>query len=154
MVGFIIFYGWFYFWFHRHKKPRIVPKLVIYQVVNNKKSQIMSLTLVSNQKVAGVLGLVDVVTGNPVTASFANVSATSDTPAAFTVSVDSSNNIDVVGVAAGSGTITVQADASYTDSTGAAKTETLTVTVDVVISAVIVADKVALTVTFGTPVAQ
>ena len=123
-------------------------------LLNKSKFQIMSLSLVSNQKVAGTLGLIDSVTNNPVTATFANVTATSDTPAAFTASVDSSNNIDVVGVAAGTGILTVSALTAYTDSTGAAQSVTLTTTVDVTITAVITADGVALTVTFGTPTAQ
>lgn len=123
-------------------------------ILNKSKFIIMDLNLVSNQKVAGTLGLLDSTTNTPVSASFSGVTATSDTPAAFTASVDADNNIDVVGVAAGSGVLTISAVAAYTDSTNAPATQTLTTTVNVIISAVIVADQVVLTVTFGSPVNQ
>jgi hypothetical protein len=139
---------------HHHHHHKIKPELVLYRIFNNKKIKIMSLSIVSNQKVAGVLGLIDSVTNNPVTATFSNVTAVSDTPAAFTASVDSSNNIDVVGVAAGTGNVTISATVAYTDSTGAAQSTTLTLVVAVTITAVVTADGVALTVTWGTPVAQ
>jgi hypothetical protein len=143
--------------FFGHHKPHKV-KLVLYRKKHHHhhhhKHPIMSLTLVANQKVAGVLGLVDQVTNNPVTAVFSNVTASSDTQAAFTASVDSSNNIDVVGVAAGAGNVDISATVAYTDSTGAAQSVTLTLTVPVTITAVITADAVELVVTWGTPTAQ
>lgn len=114
----------------------------------------MSLSLVSNQQVAGTLGLLDTVTNNPVTATFANITAASDNTAAFTVTSDASGNVNVVGVAAGTGNVTVTADASYTDSTGTAQTKTLSFTTDVTVTAIITADGVALTVTFGAPTQQ
>jgi hypothetical protein len=129
-------------------------RLVLTQTINKSKFQIMSLSISSNQQVAGVLGLVDAVTGVAVTATFTGVTATSDTPAAATVNVDASNNINLIGVAAGSGNIDVSAVAAYTDSTGTAQSQTLTTTVPFVVTAVVTADAINLVVTFGSPTTQ
>lgn len=127
--------------------------LVLY--LNNKQNsilRIMALSLASNQLVIGTLGLVD--STNPatvVTGTFTGTTATSDTPAAFTALVDASGNVDVTGVAAGTGNLTVVSTAAYTDSTGAAQSASLTVVIPVTVTAVTVADSVALVVNFGAP---
>lgn len=137
--------------FHKHRYH-----LVLTTIINNQtKLQIMpSLTLVSNQQIVGTLSLIDSVNNNPVTSTFANVTASSDTVAAFTASVDGSGNVVVVGIAAGTGVLSVGADASYTDSTGTAQTKNVTTKIDLTISAVIQADAVTLVVTFGTATNQ
>lgn len=135
---------------HKHKV-----RLVLNQKLNNNSIfQIMALTLVSNQQVAGTLGLVDQVTNLPVSGTFAGTSAASDTAAAFTASVDASGSVVVAGVAAGTGNLSVSTTATYTDSTGAAQTAPLAVTIPVTITAVVTADAVSLVVNFGTPTAQ
>lgn len=135
--------------FHRNRY-RLIYKFNI----NNSKFSAMSLTIVANQLVSGTLGLLDTVTNNPVTSSFANSVATSDTPGAFTAAIDGAGNVVVTGVAAGAGTLTVSADCSYVDSTGANQTKNLSTTIDVTISEVITADSVQLVVSFGAPVNQ
>jgi len=139
---------------------RLLPKcgankvhLVLYQSQIKSQLLIMALTISSNQKVAGILGLVDQVTNGPVVGSFSEITATSDTPAAFTASVDASNNVVVTGVAAGSGTLTVSALCAYTDSTGAPQSQSLSVQIPVTIAA-LQADAVSLVVNFGTPTPQ
>lgn len=129
-------------------------RLVLTSIISNSKYQIMSLTIASNQKSLGTLGLVDAVTNAAVTGTFTGVGATSDTPAAFTASVDADNDVVVTGVAAGAGNLNVTATAAYTDSTGAAQSKPLTVTIPVTIIGVVVADQVNLVVNFGNPTAQ
>lgn len=120
----------------------------------NQILQIMALSIASNQKVLGTLALVDAVTNGAVTGSFSAVSATSDTAAAFTASVDADNDVVVTGIAAGSGVLTVVATAAFTDSTGVSQTQSLSVGIPVTITAVVTADQVNLVVNFGNPTAQ
>jgi hypothetical protein len=130
--------------------------LVLTTIINKSKFSIMSLSLAANQAVTGLLGLVDSVTGAAVTATFTAENFSSDTPAAFTAVQDTTNpnQVDVTAVAAGSGNILVAATAAYTDSTGTAQTKPLTVSIPVTITAVVTADAVGLTVTFGAPTTQ
>ena len=116
----------------------------------------MSLTLAANQAVTGTLGLVDSVTGQPVSAIFTAENFSSDTPAVFTAVQDTTNpnQVDVTAVAAGSGNLLVAATAAYTDSTGAAQTKPLPLSIPVTITAVVTADAVALVVNFGAPTTQ
>jgi hypothetical protein len=141
-------------WMKHHPKHRHPVELVLTTIVNNFKIRIMAVSIASNQQVAGQLSLVDQVTGANVSATFTNVTAVSDTPAAATASVDSSNNVDVVGVAPGTGNVTVTALTAYTDSTGAPQSTTETFVVPFTITAVTTADAVSLVVTFGAPTAQ
>lgn len=134
---------------HAHKV-----ELVLTTLINNFKIKVMSVELAANQKVLGALGLQDSVTGNPVTATFSNVQATSDTPAAFTASVDANNNIIVTGVAAGAGKVNISATASFTNSLNQPATANLSLSVDVTIDAVVVADNVVLVITWGAPQPQ
>ena len=129
--------------------------LVLKQKLNNNSIvSIMSLSLASNQKSLGTLGLVDQVTQAAVTGTFTGSTATSDTPAAFTATSDDSGNIVVTAVAVGSGNLNVATTAAYTDSTGAAQSVPLTAVVPVSVTAVVTADAVSLVVNFGAPVAQ
>lgn len=130
-------------------KPHKV-RLALTTIINRSKFEIMALTLNANQKSQGTLGLQDTVTGLPVVATFTSVTATPDNPAFFTATVNPDNTITVTGVSAGAGNLTVSASAAYTDSTGAAQTQTLSVSVGVTVAQA-TADKVALTITFGTP---
>lgn len=141
--------------YHRRRKPKHHPhRLAILKSINNSIFELMNLTIASNQNEAGILGLVDEVTNQPVTGTFTGVTASSDTPAAATVAVDADNDINVTAVAAGSGNITVTALCAFTDSTGAAQAETLTATIPFTITEVVTADAVALVVNFGNPTAQ
>lgn len=124
----------------KHKSPSIL--------------QIMALSIASNQKVLGTLGLVDQITSAPVTGTFSGTGAISDNAAAFTASVDADGDVVVTGVAAGTGNLVVTSTAAFTDSTGTAQSQSLSVTIGVTITAIVTADAVALTVTFGNPTAQ
>jgi hypothetical protein len=139
---------------HEHCEPHKVA--LVLNLYNTKSTlRIMALSLASNQIVIGTLGLTD--TTNPatvVTGTFAGTTATSDTPAAFTALVDANGNVDVTGVAAGTGNLTVTTTAAYTDSTGAAQSVSLSLTVAVTVTAVVVADSVALSITFGNATTQ
>ena len=139
-----------------HCEPHKVSLVLnLYQSHSKSIFRIMALSLASNQLVIGTLGLVDQT--NPatvVTGTFTGTTATSDTPAAFTALVDASGNVDVTGVAAGTGNLSVTTTAAYTDSTGTAQSVSLTTSVPVTVTAVVTADQVALTVTFGSPTAQ
>lgn len=137
-----------------HSGPHKVRLVLTQTSINNSKFIIMSLTLAANQKVLGTLGLVDQVTGAAVTGGFSGTGAVSDTPAAFTTSIDASGNVIVTAVAAGSGNVTATTTAAYTDSTGAAQSALLTVVVPITVTAVVTADAVSLVLNFGTPMAQ
>jgi hypothetical protein len=125
-------------------------------ISNNTKSilRIMALSIAANQSDVGALSLLDEVTQQPVTATFANTTAVSDTPAAFTASVDANGNPNVVGVAAGAGNLTVQSQVTYTNSLGNQVVDQLSVVIPVTITAVVSADNVQLVVTFGPPTTQ
>jgi hypothetical protein len=137
----------------------IVPKkksvhLVLTTNINNSKFIIMSLSIASNQTTLGTVALLDSVTQQPVTATFTNIAASSDDDAAFTTSLDASNNVVITGVAEGTGNLTVSATASYTDSNGNPQTADLSVVISVTITAVVTADAVELTVNFAPPTQQ
>jgi NCAIR mutase (PurE)-related protein len=129
--------------------------LVFTQNLNNTKSIIMLLSLNSNQSSVGLLGLIDSDTQAQVSATFANVSFSGSNPAAFSVTQDTTNpnQANVAGVAAGTGTISATADATYTDSTtGQSVTKTgLTVSVDVTVLAIVAGENVTLQLNFSTP---
>lgn len=127
-------------------------RLVLTKNINNSNFIIMSLSLAANQSSIGQLSIVDNTSGAVVAATFANVQANVSDATLFSAVVNSDNSITVSGVAAGSGTLSIQADASYTDgNTGLATTQTLTESVDVTVSAVISPEGVTLQVTFSTP---
>lgn len=115
----------------------------------------MALEFLANQKVAGVLEVLDTVTNSVVPATFSGTTATSDNPAAFTASTDSAGNVVVTGVAAGTGNLTVSSTAAYTNSLGQSVTAPLTASpIQVTVDAVPTADGVILQVQFGAPEAQ
>lgn len=133
-------------------KPANSVKLIL-TFNNNSKSKNMGLTLNPNQTVVGQLSLIDLKTGNPVVATFANVSVVSDNPAAVTAALGSDGvSIVATAIAAGSANITATADASYTDSNGQAQVATQIFAAAVAVSvAQPTADQVGLVLTFGTP---
>lgn len=106
------------------------------------------------QNLAAILGLVDTVTNQPVTATFTDVSWSSDNEAVFTTEQNATdtNEQDITGVSAGTANLIVTAVASYTDSNGDAQTPTLTSTIPVTVTGT--PDGVELNVTFGAATAQ
>jgi hypothetical protein len=138
-------------WFHEHHKHRHDVRMVHSTTLNNTKLQIMSFTLPVNQKAPIQVALQDVVTGQAAADAVAsNVANVSDNPAAATVDAD--NNL--VGVAAGTGNLTTDADWTYTDSLGAPQTTHKQVVTPFEITAVATANDVQMVVTLGTPVNQ
>jgi hypothetical protein len=137
------------FFFHRrHHKHR----LVLTTFINNFQIQVMSLTLAANQSSVGTLGLVDNTTGAAVSATFANVQAVPSDATLFSATVNADGTITVAGIAAGQGTLSVSADATYTDSnTGQSVTNNETATIGVLVNAVVSPEGVSLVVTFSTP---
>ena len=128
------------------------PRLVFTTIINNFKIQIMGIQLKSNEKVDGQLQLQDQVTGDPIAATLSNVQATSDNEEVVKAIVNPDNSVTATAVAPGNANITVKADVSYTDSTGAAVQSTFQTVVLVVITQK--PNDVALIVNWGTPVAQ
>lgn len=127
--------------------------LVLTTTNKNGKFTIMALTLNSNQKAQGTLGLIDNVTQNVVTASFSGTTATPDNAAVFTAVVNADGSITASAVAAGTANLNISTLASYTDSNNQPQTQTLTLSVPVTVAQA-TADSVSLTLTFGTPTAQ
>lgn len=127
-------------------------------LLNSSNNQIMAITLNANQFSIDTLGLVDSDTGNAVAATFANVSFVSSDPTIFTSTQDPANpnTTKDVAVAAGSASLNVTADASYTDSvSGLAVTKAgLIISVPVTVAAVVAGENVALTITQGIPTLQ
>lgn len=140
-----------------HIVERLIPKepirnkvrLSLITFINKSKFQIMALNLSGTQSAQGLLGLLDTVTNLPVVASFSSVTATPDS-GFISATVNPDNSITATAVTPGAGNLVVSALASYTDSTGAAQSQTLTVAIPVTVAQA-TADAVALTVTFGTP---
>jgi hypothetical protein len=127
--------------------------LVLINKLNNQRIMATA-TLASNQKISAILSLVDVNTNLPVTGSFSGTTASVDNPAIGTATVNPDQSITFVALTAGTCNMTVNTNAAYTDSTNTPQTVPLTVAVSVTVTAVIVADQVALVITFSTPVAQ
>lgn len=132
---------------HEHKPNKV--RLALITFISKSKFEIMALNLTGTQSAQGLLGLTDTVTNVPVTATFDSVTATLDSAFA-TATVNGDNSITVTAVSPGTGTLTVAANVSYTDSTGAAQVQPLSTTVPVTVAQAS-ADSVALTVTFGNP---
>ena len=114
----------------------------------------MAAQLNLNELLTGTLGIVNHATGDVISATFANVSAISSDPTIFTVELNPDNSLTVDGIALGSGTLTVTADATYTDPdpTVGLVTVNKTVAISVTISPAQTATD--LVVNFGTPVPQ
>lgn len=110
----------------------------------------MAAQLNVNELLVGTLGLVNHATGEAITATFANVSVSSSDTTIFTTTLDGSGNVDVDGVAVGTGLLSVTADATYVDpATGSTVTFTKLVTISVTVSPAATATD--LVVNFGTP---
>ena len=135
--------------YHRHSHH-----LVLTTFINNSKFEIMSLSIVANEKVIGSLGLIDSVTNEPVSATFQNTTATSGNTASYNASVNADGSIEVTGVAEGSGDLVVTSLADFTDSLGHPQSVEKSVTIPVSISAVQTANGTNLVVNFGTPTPQ
>jgi hypothetical protein len=131
-------------------------KVRLILISNDNKSilRIMSLSIAANQEAVGVLILLDDETQQPVTATFANTSAVSDTPSVLTAAIDSNGNVDATAVAAGSGNLTVTTTATYTNSLGNQMVTQESTVIPFTVTPVVTADQVSLVVTFGAPVTQ
>lgn len=92
--------------------------LIFTTIINHFQIKILKMQLETKQFVDSILSLVDHDTQQPIDATFTNVVLTSSDPSIFTADgdVNGDGTVDVVGVAAGSGTLNVKADATYTDS--------------------------------------
>ena len=113
----------------------------------------MAAQLNLDELLTGTLGVVNHATQEAISATFANVSASSSDTSIFTVTLNPDNTLVVDGLAVGSGTLTVTADATYSDpASGITVTHNKSVTVAVTISPAETATD--LVVTFGTPVPQ
>jgi hypothetical protein len=138
-------------WFHEHHKHRHEVRMVHTINLNNTKIKIMAFTLATNQKAPIQVALQDVVTGQAVADAVAsNVTNVVDNTGAATVDAD--NNL--VGVAAGTGNLTTDADWTYTDSLGNPQTTHKQVVTPFEVTAVTTANDVQMVVTLGTPVNQ
>jgi len=135
-------------------EPSPVPerklRLVLLARFNNQTFIVMSLSIATNQSAPIIPGLIDDETNLQVTATFAGTTNTVDDPTL--ASIDANGNL--VGIAAGSGNLTTKTNGTYTDTLGNQQTATFTTTTPFTITAVVVADKVSLVVTLGTPVTQ
>jgi hypothetical protein len=132
-------------------KPKQKVRLVLTKSINSQTYIIMALQEAANQTSPLIPALVDQVTGGPVTATFANLVYTSDTPAVATT--DANGNL--VGVSAGSFNLAVTGAATYTDSTGTLQSGvSVSGTFPGTITAVTVADAVSLVVSLGAATTQ
>lgn len=114
----------------------------------------LTLALAANQQDLGSFGLIDTVTNQPVSGTFANPQASSDTPSVAIASLDKNGNPQAVAVAVGTANLTYSIIATYTNSLGNVVTVTLSVTYAVTITAVVTADGVALVINWGAPTTQ
>jgi hypothetical protein len=133
-------------------------RLILTTKFNNNNSilQIMAIQLNVGQFSLDTLSLIDSDSGNAVAATFANNQFNSSDPNVFTSTVDPSNPNQTrdQAVAAGSASLNVSSDVSYTDAnTGNPVTKTLTLSVPVSVAAVTAGENVALVMTQGTPTA-
>lgn len=129
--------------------------LVLITNINQTKSILMALTLATNQSSTGTLGLIDSVTQQPVTATFDTQTYVSSDATVFTAAQGGDpNTVVITPVAAGSATLNISANATYTDSTGAAQVSPETASISVTVTSVVTADAVTLVVNFSTPQAK
>lgn len=120
---------------HRQKTD-----LIFTEYLNNSSSKIKLLTmgLPIKQWLDANITLVDHETQQPISASFSNINQTSSDPSIFTADTDvnSDSYNDIVGIAEGTGLLTVEADATYIDSnTNQEVTAHKTATIDVEVTA-------------------
>lgn len=137
------------------KKERV--RLVLTTILNNNKFIVMSITLNANQFSLDTLSLIDSDTNAAVAATFANQSFASSDPSIFTSTQDVTdpNSTKDVAVGAGTASLNISADVTYTDAnTNQPVTKTLTLVVDVTVVAVVAGENVALVLTQGAPQQQ
>jgi len=135
------------------KHQRHPVRLVFTTNINNNQFIIMALQLNANQFSIETLQLIDSDTGLPVAATFSNVVFTSSDPNVFTTTPVPGNPAqtrdDAVG--AGTATLNVTADVTYTDSvSNQPVTKSLISNVPVVVTKA-AAENVALQIVVGTP---
>lgn len=139
----------------KHCKPHPAADPVKLAIIfsPNKNPSTMSLELKSGQTAQGTLQLVNLKTGALVPgATFANTTAASDNEAVATVVVNSDGTLTATGVSAGTANATVNAIASFLDSTGANSTQALSAVEVITVDAVVVPDPVGLSISWTTPV--
>ncbi len=139
---------------HHHHKPYHKKQLVKQVLVinfNHNKFIVMSFQLASNQKSSIQLSLVDADSLQPVTATFTGeIEASDNTAVAITDPING-----LVGVSPGTGNLTSVATWTYTDkNTNELVTKDFTTITPFEVTAVIVAENVAMVVSLGTPVHQ
>lgn len=114
----------------------------------------MAAQLNLNELLTGTLGIVNHATGEAISATFANVTATSSDTTIFAVTLNPDNSLVVDGVALGTGTLTVTTDATYTDPDPAVGLVTVNKTVAISVAISPAQTATDLVVNFGTPVPQ
>ena len=130
------------------------PVALVIKFNNNQNPHTMSLELNTGQSSTGnfALQLINLKTGQPVPeATFANTTATSDNEAIATVVVNSDGTLTATGVSAGVANATVNAIATFIDSTGASSTQSLSAIEVITVDAVVVPDPVGLAISWTTP---
>lgn len=123
-------------------------KLVHIAFFNKNPFIIMAISLPANQSAPINVNLIDSVTLQQVTATFAGTTSTVDNTAVANVDPV----LGLIPVSVGSFNLTTTTTATYTNSLGASVTASETVTTPGTITAVVTADAVQLQVTLGTPV--
>lgn len=137
----------------RKTTSRLVISAIFYKQVKI-EGIIMAAQLNLNELLTGTLGIVNHATGEAITATFANVTATSSDTTVFTVTQNPDNSLTVDGIALGSGTLTVTTDATYTDPDPSVGLVTVSKSVTVTVTISPAQTATDLVVNFGTPVPQ
>ncbi len=152
LVGITIFITIFLLKKKRHHSKT---QLIFTTIINKSKIKILAMELNAKEFVDSILGLVDHDTQESIDATFANITLGSSDSSIFTTDtdVDADGVLDIVGVSEGTATLTVTADATYTDkNTGKEVTANKTATIDVTVHAALPgAENTDLVVTFSAP---
>ena len=134
---------------HPNDPRRLKVRQVLLSFFHNQNFIVMDLSVPQGIEAPIILGLVDATTLAPITATKANETETSDTPAVAIV--DASGNLE--GVSPGSFNLISEADWTYTDSNTGQQVTTHEKTVTPgTVTAVITAESVTQVVSLGTPV--
>lgn len=137
------------------RKKKHKTELVFTTIINKFKIKILAMELQTQDFVDSILGLEDSDTKAPIDAIFANVVLTSSDPSIFTADtdVDADGTLDIVGVAEGTATLNVKADATYIDgNTQQSVTASKEANVDVTVTKPAPgAENTDMVVSFGTP---
>lgn len=132
-----------------HDKPHPVKLSIIFY--NNTNPSTMSLELKSGQTSIGTLIVTDTVTGQPVSATFTNLSAVSDSPGVASVTPNADGTITATGVSSGTANASISAIAAFTNSLGNSDSQSLSVVEALTVDSVPVANPVSLSVSWSTP---